>query len=110
MYANAAAIGLQGIGSAISISKSGGGSGSSSGSSFDSDSETSFASNDDAVAGINSASERRAGGDVVYNGPYIENVQTMDSQSFDEFAQHNKTAIARATAAEFEEYGVQLGV
>lgn len=108
-YINAAAIGLQGVGSAISISKSGGSSGGSGGSSFDSGGEASFASNDDAVTSINSASERRAGGDVVYNGPYIENVQTMDSQSFDEFAQNNKTAIASATAAEFAEYGVQLG-
>ncbi len=107
-YMNAAAIAAQGVGGAISISKSGGG-GASSGSSFSSGAESNIASNDEAVMSINSAAERRAGGDVVYNGPYIEKLETMDSESFDQFAQRNSDSIARATAAGYEEYGVQLG-
>lgn len=107
-YANAAVIGATGIAQGMSIS-SGGSSGASVSSSFESGVESNIESNDEQVTSINSASERRAGGGVVYNGPYIERLETMDSESFNDFAQRNKTAIANATAAEYQEYGVTLG-
>ncbi len=106
-YTNAAAIAAQGVGGAISIGQSSGSSGSSS--SISTGVESSIQSNDEAVTSINSASERRAGGGVVYNGPYIEKVETMDSESFDEFAQRHSNSFAKATATGYEEYGVTLG-
>jgi hypothetical protein len=106
-YTNAALIGATGIAQGISLSN-GGDTGGAVGSSFESGVEPTVQSNDEAVTSINSAAERRAGGDVVYNGPYIEKVEAMDSESFDDFAQRNSNSIARATAAGYEEYGVNL--
>lgn len=106
-YTNAALIGATGIAQGISLSN-GGDTGGSVGSYFESGVEPTVQSNDEAVTSINSAAERRAGGDVVYNGPYIEKVEAMDSESFDDFAQRNSNSIARATAAGYEEYGVNL--
>lgn len=107
-YANAAVIGATGIAQGISVA-SGSSSGGSVSSTFESGIESNIQNNDEQITSINSASERRAGASVVYNGPYIEKVETMDSESFDQFAQRNSNSIARATAAGYEEYGVTLG-
>jgi hypothetical protein len=107
-YSNAAVIGATGIAQGISMSK-GGSSGGSVLSSFESGVESNIQSNDEAITSINSTSERRAGGDVVYSGIYIEKVETMDSESFDEFAQRHSNSFAKATATGYEEYGVRLG-
>ena len=110
-YANAAAIAAQGVGGAISIASSGGSSSNSSAvsSSYDSPVGSNIQSNDDVITSINSTSERRPDGGVVYNGPYIEKMEAMDAESFDEFAQRHSGAFAKATAAGYEEYGVELG-
>jgi len=109
-YTNAAVITATGIAQGMSIS-SGGSSGASVSSSFESGVESNIESNDEQVTSINSASERRAGSGLVVQGDYydISKMETMDSESFNDFAQRNKTAIANATAAEYQEYGVTLG-
>jgi len=60
---------------------------------------------------IPGASERReTEGRVIIQGDYYAqgSVQAMDSQSFSEFAQRNRTAIVDATEAELNEYGRSL--
>lgn len=62
------------------------------------------------VSDIPGGASRRDSGRVVIQGDYYAQgaVQAMDSESFAEFAQRNRSAIANATESELNEYGRSL--
>lgn len=100
---------LRQINTAGSGSLSSGSGGFSGGTTFDQNLPNSSVTSSD----IPSALDRRdTESRVVIQGDYYAqgSVQAMDSQSFAEFAQRNRTAIVDATEAELNEYGRSLAV
>lgn len=97
---------LRAINTAGSGSGSAGSGGMSGGTTFDQNLPNAAAT----VSDIPGGASRRDSGRVVIQGDYYAQgaVQAMDSESFAEFAQRNRSAIANATESELNEYGRSL--